>query len=78
MAKQFQVSVDITMSKTLFVEAENEEQAKTKVNNWVDDDPYYYAKDADYITCEITDVDETNENKGNGEGNRLPTKINRI
>lgn len=61
MARKFQVSVDITMSKTLFVEAENEEQAKTKVNNWIGDDPYYYVKDAAYVTHEITDVDETNE-----------------
>lgn len=59
--KSFIVSVDITMSKTIFVEAKDEESAKTLVNNWIADDPYYYAKSADnYISSEIVDVNEDN------------------
>ena len=59
--KEFTVDVDITMSKRIYVEAENEEQAKTIVGNWLGDDPYYYAKTADAYVChEITDVCEDN------------------
>lgn len=61
MARKFQVSVDITMSRTLFVDAENEEQARAKVGNWIGDDPYYYVKDGAYVSHVITDVDETDE-----------------
>lgn len=57
--KSYCVDVDITMSKRICVEAENEEQAKTIVGNWLGDDPYYYAKTADAYVChEITDCYE--------------------
>jgi len=58
MKKEFQVDVDITMSKAIFVEAENEEQAKNIVNNWLGDDVYYYLKGSSYVGHEITDVNE--------------------
>ena len=67
MARKFQVSVDITMSRTLFVDAENEEQARIKVGNWIGDDPCYYVKDGAYVSHEITDVDETEENIDDNE-----------
>ena len=38
--KNYAVSVDITMSKTIYVDAENEESAKTITNIWIADDPY--------------------------------------
>lgn len=60
--KKFAVSVDITMSSTIYVKAENEEAAKNKVTNWIGDDPYYYVKRADaYVSHEFTDVSETDE-----------------
>lgn len=67
MARKFQVSVDITMSRTLFVDAENEEQARAKVGNWIGDDPNYYVRNAAYVSHEITDVDETDEECGDND-----------
>ena len=67
--KKFVVDMDITMSKRIYVDAENEEEAETIVNNWVGDDPYYYAKSADaYVGHEISDVYEEEEDEsGSGE-----------
>ena len=57
--KSFIVDVDITLSKQIFVEAENEEDAQSIVKNWIDDDPYYYAHKADaFVSFDITDVYE--------------------
>ena len=57
--KDFIVDVDITMSKQIRVEAENEEEAKTIVKNWISDDPYLYARSADCFVCsDVTDVNE--------------------
>lgn len=67
--KKFAVDMDITMSKRIYVDAENEEEAETIVNNWVGDDPYFYAKSADaYVGHEISDVYEEEEDEsGSGE-----------
>lgn len=55
----YAVDVDITMSKRIEVEADNSEDAKNIVKNWLADDPYYYARSADaYVSNEITDVNE--------------------
>ena len=49
------------MSKTIYVDAENEESAKTIASNWIADDPFYYAKSADcYVSCEVIDINENN------------------
>lgn len=59
--KSYAVSVDITMSKTIYVDAKDEESAKALVNNWIADNPYHYAKSADnYVSSEIVDVNEDN------------------
>ena len=42
MSKKYQVSVEISVTKTIFVDAENEAEAKTIANNMVTDDPYYH------------------------------------
>ena len=47
MQKNYKVTVDITVSKNVYVKAENEEQAKTIAKNLVADDPFYYAKTAE-------------------------------
>lgn len=60
--KKFQVSVDITMSCLIHdVEAETEEEAKTKVKNWIADNPMYYVKDGCLVKTEIDSVDEEEE-----------------
>ena len=57
--KQFEVDVDITMSKRISVEAESEEHAKAIVNGWMKYNPYEYAHSFDaYVKHEITDVNE--------------------
>lgn len=57
--KHFEVDVDITMSKRISVEAENEEHAKAIVNGWMKYNPYEYAHSFDaYVKHEITDVNE--------------------
>jgi len=57
--KEFTVDVDITVSKKIYVYAENEEDAKKKVNEMVKNYPHYYYTKADAYVChEITDVYE--------------------
>lgn len=59
MKKKYQVSVEISVTKTIFVDAENEEEAKTLANNMVTDDPYYHIQNcALYGGHEVTDVIE--------------------
>lgn len=59
--KSYAVSVDITMSKTIYVDAKDEESAKTIAKNWIADNPYDYAKNADsYVSSEVVDVCEDN------------------
>lgn len=54
---EFQVFVDITVSKVIDVEAENEEQAKQLAIKKVRDEPYYYARTADaYVGAKVIDV----------------------
>ena len=55
--KEFAVNVDITMSKTLYVEAESEEQAIQIANGKILDDPYDAARTADaYVSHEVFDA----------------------
>lgn len=58
----YAVSIDITMSKIIYQEAENEEQAKAIVNESINRNPYEYARQLDaYVSHEITDVSEEDE-----------------
>ena len=43
MKKNYCVSVDITMAKNIYVEAEDEEQAKSLADSLIDAHPYEYA-----------------------------------
>lgn len=57
--KEFCVEVDITVSKNIYVDAENEEEAQEKVNEMVRRYPHYYYTKADAYVChEITDCYE--------------------
>ena len=57
--KTFSVSVDITMAKNIYVEAENEEQAISKVREVINKSPYDYANNfSHYVGYEIIDVNE--------------------
>lgn len=57
--KSYAVDVDITISKRIYVDAENEEQAKAIVDEKVKNYPHYYYTKADAYVChEITDVYE--------------------
>ena len=47
MTKKFNVSVDITVSATVEVEAANEEEAKNIARNYVGDDYQYYCREAE-------------------------------
>jgi hypothetical protein len=59
MAKNFSVSVDITMAKTISVEAENENDAMNKVREMIDDNPYQYANNfSHYVTSNVVDAEE--------------------
>ncbi len=62
MGKTYAVSVDITMSKTIYQEAENEEDAKAIVSGWIKYNPYEFARNFNsYVTHEITDVTEEDD-----------------
>jgi len=57
----FQVCVDITLSKNLYIEAENAERAEEIVRNRINKDPYYATggyRDAAFVCYDITDVNE--------------------
>ena len=59
MKKTFCVSVDITMAKNIYVEAESEEQAKLVVLEMIDKNPYDYARGFSHLVgCKIIDVEE--------------------
>ena len=54
---EFSVSIDIVVSKTIYVEAESEEQAKAVAIKKVRDEPFYYARTADaYVGAKVVDV----------------------
>lgn len=59
--KTYKVTVNITMSNTIMVAADTEDQAETIAQNWMDDDPYYYAAENNGAHCEECFVVETSE-----------------
>ena len=59
MKKTFCVAVDITMAKNIYVDAENEEQAMSKVREMINKNPYDYANNfSHYVGYEIIDANE--------------------
>lgn len=55
--KEFAVDVDITVSKRIYVDAENEEEARKKADEDVRKYAQYYYTRADaYVSHEIIDV----------------------
>ena len=55
----FGVSVDITMAKTIYVDAETREEAIEKVNMRFAKNPYDYARNfSHYVEHSIVDVEE--------------------
>lgn len=58
--KNFRVSLDVTLSVDVYVDAKNEEMAKIKAKNFLADDPNYYIKDGYIISSKVTDVNEEN------------------
>ena len=59
MAKTFCVSVDITMAKNIYVEAEDEEHAIRIARSKIDENHYAYAQGfSHYVGYEIIDVNE--------------------
>lgn len=60
--KTFAIEVDITVSKTIYVEADNIKEAEKIANEKVRKYPHYYYTKADAYVChEITDINEDNE-----------------
>lgn len=56
--KVFYVNVDITMSKSVRVEAESEADAMNKVDNMIGENPYDYTNDfSHYVTHEVIDAE---------------------
>ena len=59
MKKTFCVSVDVTMAKNIYVEAEDEEHAISIARSKIDENPYAYAKAfSHYVGYEIIDANE--------------------
>ena len=56
--EKYYVNVDITMSKTIQVEAENEAEAMEKVDNLIGENPYNYTSNfSHYVTHEVIDAE---------------------
>jgi hypothetical protein len=59
MAKNYSVSVDITMSKNIEVEANSEDEAIAKANEMVANNPYDYTNGfSHYVTHETISAEE--------------------
>ena len=60
MKKNYCVSVDITMAKNIYVEAENDEHAKEIVDSMINENPYSYTKNgfSHFVSYEIIDANE--------------------
>lgn len=59
MKKQFIVSVDITMAKNIYVEAEDEDQAISIARSKIDENPYEYAQGfSHYVGYDILEAVE--------------------
>ena len=57
--KSYIVDVDITVSKRIYVNASNEEEAKRKANEFIELIPYHYTRTMDSIVGhKIIDVNE--------------------
>ena len=63
--KAFNVDVNITMSCCIEVAAENEEEAKNIVANWIGDDAWNYVRNGDYVGHEFVGVNETEPDESN-------------
>lgn len=63
MEKKYKVSIDITMSTSIYVDAENEEKAKQKAIEDVKKDPYFHVNSADScVNCVVTNIVNEDEN----------------
>lgn len=57
--KSYNVFMDITISKSISIEANSEEEAMKIAEERVNKEPYYYAGCADsYVSSEIIDIYE--------------------
>jgi len=57
--KNYDVSVDITMSKSISVEANSEEEAMKKVEEMINENPYDYTNNfSHYVGCVAVCADD--------------------
>jgi hypothetical protein len=73
--KQFAVDIDITVSKRIYVDAENEQQAREIVEEKMKYPHYYYTKADAYVKHEITDVNEEEPDEDDDLGGDLREAI---
>lgn len=60
--KNYAVSVDITMSKTVHVEAKSEEEAMEIVKKLLRDNPYNYTNNFSHFVCyDVVDAEREEE-----------------
>lgn len=58
--ENYLVSVDITMSKNISVEANSEEEAMDKVNRMINNNPYDFCYDfSHFVSHEVIDAEPT-------------------
>ena len=63
MNNQYKVSINITMSKDIYVDAENAEQAREKAIENVKENSYYFADSAgSFVNSVVTDIVNEDEN----------------
>ena len=63
MEKKYKASINITMSKDIYVDAENEEEAKQKAIENAKENSYYLAGSADScVNCVVTNIVDEDEN----------------
>lgn len=63
MEKKYKVSIDITMSKDIYVDAKNEKEAKQKAIKTAKENSYYLADSTDsFVNCVVTNIVNEDEN----------------
>ena len=59
--KHYVIDVDITVSKRIYLDAENEEKAKAILKKNMEHPHYYYTKADAFVGYEVTDINEDTE-----------------
>ena len=59
--EEFKVEMDVTMGLTMYIQAENEEDARKEAMRRITMDTLYQLQRGWYVDCDILNIEETDE-----------------